>query len=148
MATTQDLLKKINYIEADIEIQKQILFATPTADRAEMEKTISLIAGKKQEIEGLREQIMQQDPDEHQRITRFEETSRAFQKLAEEKKFVSVSGGNPAEQCFLSLSDGSQCQCLVKACCGNGDWAIITLEGEIQHFTADQVAEVDDSQLE
>lgn len=147
MATTQDLLKKINYIEADIEIQKQILFATPTANRAEMEKTISLIAAKKQEIEGLREQIRKQDPDEHQRIIRFEETSRAFQKLAEEKKFISVNGGNPAEQCFLSLSDGSRRNCLVKACCENGDWAIITPDGNIQHFTADQVAEVDDTQL-
>ena len=37
---TEDLLKKINYIEADLEIQKQILFSIPSANKEEIEKTI------------------------------------------------------------------------------------------------------------
>ncbi len=53
----QDLLKKINYIEADIEIQKQILFSIPSDQEPEMEKTITGIAAKKEEIEILRQQI-------------------------------------------------------------------------------------------
>lgn len=43
----QELLKRINYIEADMEIQRQILCSIPTADTKEMEKTIKTIAKKK-----------------------------------------------------------------------------------------------------
>ncbi|EKD40137.1 MAG: hypothetical protein ACD_75C00161G0001, partial [uncultured bacterium] len=72
--TTQDLLKRINYIEADIDIQKQILYSIPSEQTAEMEKTIALIAAKKQEIETLRQQIQESDPEEHARIVALEKT--------------------------------------------------------------------------
>ena len=141
MATTQELLKKINYIEADIEIQKQILFSIPTANREDMEKTIQLIAKKKADIESLREEIKLQDPEEYQRIVQLEAVSLEFRKRAEEKKFISVSGGTPGQQCTLALADGSSRLCLVKACDEQGNWTIISAEGELLEFPAAEVTE-------
>jgi len=48
------LLQKINFVEADMEMQKQILFSIPTDNQSEIEKQIHKIAGlKKQGIEPL-----------------------------------------------------------------------------------------------
>lgn len=139
--TVQDLLKRINYIEADIDIRKQILFAIPSDQRAEMEKTIADIAAKKKEIEALRQQIKEMDPEEHKRIVAFEEAVATFKQLAAGRKFVSVTGRNIGETCFLSLYDGSAVECLVKACDEQGDWMIITPDGILQQYPKMMVAE-------
>ena len=60
---TSDILKKISYIEADIEIQKQILFGTPTAKREDLEKQVAVIAEKKAMVQSLRESIRETDPE-------------------------------------------------------------------------------------
>ena len=139
--TIQDLLKKINYIEADIEIQKQILYAIPSGQKSEMEKTIGIIAAKKQEIEILRQQIREIDPEEHAKIVALEQAVTEFRKLAASKKFTSITGRNINEQCVLSLADGSAVECLIKACAESGDWTVITLDGELKHFPQAEVAE-------
>ncbi len=139
--STQDLLKKINYIEADIEIHKQILFSIPSGNRQEIEKILKVIAGKKEEINQLRQEIKKIDPDEDRRITVFENTVNDFKKIAAEKNFQSIVSRNINETCSLSLTNKTELECLIKACDENGDWTIITLEGEIKYFGKDAVAE-------
>lgn len=139
--TIQDLLKRINYIEADIDIQKQILYSIPSDQRSEMEKTITIIAAKKQEIETLRQQIHEKDPEEYARIIAFEKVIAEFKQLAATRKFTSVIGRNIDEQCALNFYDGTSVECLIKACDDNGDWTVITLEGELKLFARTMVAD-------
>jgi len=142
----QNLLKKINFLEAEIEIQKQILFAIPSDNTEEMEHTIRGIAEKKKKIEQLREQIRETDPEEYNKILVFEDVLQQFKQLAEEKGFQHIEGGNNAEQCSLNLKDGSQVDCLIKAADSKGDWTIITMDGEIQQFDEKLVADKPDLQ--
>lgn len=138
---THDLLRKINYIEADVEIQRQVLFSIPSDQKEEMEKTIQIIATKKEEIQKLRMEIKAVDPDEYQRIMVFENAITEFKKMASEKKFESIVSKNVNEECVLKLKEGANVECLLKACDANGDWTIITMEGEIQSFQGEAVAE-------
>lgn len=137
----QDLLRKINFIEADIEIQKQILFSIPSEQQEEMEKTIKIIAAKKDDIADLRQQIEEIDPEEHQRIVVFENAIADFKKLAVEKSFQHIASRNVNEECSLLLNDDSSVECLIKACDEDGDWTVITPQGEVQHFSKTDVAE-------
>ncbi len=138
---THDLLRKINYIEADVEIQKQVLFSIPSDQQDEMEKTIKIIAEKKEEIEKLRLEIKEIDPDEYQRIVVFEKAITQFKKLATEKQFENIESRNVNEECSLKLKQGANVECLLKANDANGDWTIITMDGEVQHFAGEAVAE-------
>lgn len=139
--TVQDLLKRINYIEADIDIQKQILFAIPSDQQPEMEKTIAIIAAKKKEIETLRQQIREIDPEEHDRIVAFEAAIAQFKQLAATRKFTSITGRNMGEHCVLALYGGSEVECLIKACDEQGDWTVITLDGKLEQYAKAAVAE-------
>jgi len=139
--TSQDLLKKINYIEADIEIHKQILFSIPSDNRQEIEKTIKTIAEKKEAIVRLRQEIKKIDPEEDKWITIFENAVNDFKKISSKKKFQFIASMNVDEKCSLLLADKSEIPCLIKACEENGDWTIITLEGKISHFKKDHVKE-------
>lgn len=141
IANTQDLLRKINYIEADIEIQKQILFSIPSDQKEDMEKTIKMIASKKEEIADLREQIQKIDPDEYNRIVIFEKAIAEFKKIAAEKSFQHITSRNVNEECVLLLNDNSSIQCLIKACDEDGDWTVITPEGKVDHYNKTDVAE-------
>ncbi len=141
MSKIQDLLKMINYIEADIEIQKQILFSIPSEQREEMEKTVAIIAAKRAEIEKLRQQIKEIDPAEFERIIIFEKAINEFRQLATTRQFTSITGKNINESCQLALNNGEAVECLVKACDADGNWTIITLDGEIRHFAQSVVAE-------
>jgi rRNA-processing protein FCF1 len=140
-ATVEDLLKKINYIEADVEIHKQILFSIPSADTAAMEETIRLIADKKAEIKDLRRQISALNPEEYKRILRFEEVLAEFKTLAATRNFTAIIGKNVNEPCALQLKGDAPIECLVKACDAAGSWTIITHDGQLRHFTADMVDE-------
>jgi hypothetical protein len=140
-ATVADLLKKINYIEADVEIHRQILFSIPSAETKAMEETIRLIAGKKEEIEELRRQINVLDPEEYKRILRFEEVLGEFKALAATRNFTNIIGKNVNESCALKLKGEAPIECLVKACDAAGSFTIITLDGQLRHFAADMVEE-------
>lgn len=139
--TTQDLLRKINFIEADIEIQKQILFSIPSDQKEDMEETIKVIAAKKEEISDLRQQIQQIDPEEYNRIIVFEKAITEFKKMASEKNFQHITSRNVNEECVLLLNDNSNVQCLIKACDEDGDWTVITPEGGVEHYSKTEVAE-------
>ncbi|TKB23129.1 hypothetical protein FCL47_23795 [Desulfopila sp. IMCC35006] len=138
---TEALLKKINYIEADVEIQKQILFSIPSDRQAEIEATITLIAARKKEIEVLRQELKKNDPEEFARIVRFENALAEFRKIAQNTPFQSIINRNVNEDCSLALKSGVTVECLIKACDHDGTWTLITLEGDIQQFPATVVAE-------
>lgn len=138
---TEALLKKINYIEADVEIQKQILFSIPSDQQTEMERTISLIASRKKEIEQLREELREVDPVEYDRIITFENALTELRKIGAENPFVAIVNRNVNEQCSLLLHGGEQVECLIKACDQGGNWTIITVDGEIKQYPAAKVAE-------
>lgn len=137
----QDILKKINYIEADIEIQKQILFSIPSNDESEMEKVIKSISDKKQEISALRQEIELISPEEHQKIILLEKAVSTFQKIAKTRKIRFVEAMKVNENCALSLVEKTSIPCLVKACDEDGRWIIITLDGEIKEFSPEEVLE-------
>ena len=138
--TAQDILKKINYIEVDMDIQKQILFSIPSADTGEIEKTMNVIAGKKEEINKLRKELQAVAPKEYERILIFEKASLEFRALAAEKKFKEITSFDGTTPCDLSLKGGEIVNCIVKAMDAAGNWTIMTLEGEIKTFAADEVA--------
>jgi biotin-(acetyl-CoA carboxylase) ligase len=135
----QDILKKINYIEADMEIQKQILFSIPSADTDEMEKTLKIIADKKAMIADLREQIKAIDPEEFNRILVFEKASEQFRQLTTEKKFVEITTLNEEEQCSIQPKVGKIIDCIVKATDEAGNFTVITLDGEIVELSKEDV---------
>jgi hypothetical protein len=130
----QDLLKKITYIEADIEIQKQILFSLSSNEQKEMEHVVKIIAAHKDEITALRLELQSISPEEHQNIMTLENAVTAFKKIASEKKFKSINTMKINEECCLHLKDQPKIHCLVKACDEDGGWTIITIDGEIQQF--------------
>ena len=135
----QDILKKINYIEADMEIQKQILHSIPSANTDEMENTLKIIAGKKAMITDLREQIKAIDPEEFNRIQVFEKASRQFRQLTTEKKFIEITTLNEEEQCSIQPKEGNAIDCVVKAKDEAGNFTVITLDGEIVELLKEDV---------
>ncbi len=137
----QDLLKKITYIEADIEIHKQILFSVPAHDKKEMERVLKKIAAQKDEIKALRSELQIVSPEEHQNITIIENAVTAFKKIASEKKFTSITIMEINVECCLHLKNQPKIPCLVKACDEDEGWTIITVAGEIQYFPKTDVDE-------
>ena len=138
---TEALLKKINYIEADVEIQKQILFSIPSHLKTEIEKTITLIAARKDEIEVLRQEMRKLDPEEFDRIVLFENALAEFKKIASHKPFQTIINRNVHEECSLALQNDEKVECLIKACDNAGNWTIITLDGKVQQYLAGEVSE-------
>ncbi|PHR28145.1 MAG: hypothetical protein COA36_07700 [Desulfotalea sp.] len=139
--TTQGLLRKINFLEVDVDIQKQILFSIPSDQTNEMEKTIRLIAKQTKEIETLREEIKTDDPEEYKRIITFEKAINTFRELASKTKFESIISREIGGECVLEIKGSANVECLIKACDAQENWTIITLDGEIQQYTKSQVNE-------
>lgn len=137
----QDILKRINYLEAEIELQKQILYSRPSQSKKEIEEALTIIAAKKQDVHDLREQIRELDPDEYERILVFEQAVEEFKKLAAERDFQSITGRNVGEECVLKLNNGKSIECLIKACDIDSNWTIVTMSGEVQDFPSSEVAE-------
>jgi biotin-(acetyl-CoA carboxylase) ligase len=89
----------------------------------------------------LRQQIKNIDPAEFERIIIFEKAINEFKQLATTRQFTSITGKNINESCQLALNTNEAVECLVKACDADGNWTIITPEGEIRHFEKSNVAE-------
>ena len=137
--SVQNLLKKINYIEAEVEIQKQILFSIPSDNQEEIQKVIEKIAQAKNDINELRAQIESISPDEYQKIVKIEESAATLKKLATEKNFTTVENMSTLEHCSLKLQDGKELSCLVKACDEDGNWTVITVDGDLLHFDKNSI---------
>jgi len=137
----QDLLKRINYLEAEIELQKQILFSRPSQKKDEIEEALQTIADKKNEIIKLRDQIKEIDPQEYDQILLFEKAVEDFRELAAKRNYQSIVGRNVGEGCSLELTNGTTIECLIKACDQDSNWTIITMQGKIHNYPAADVAE-------
>lgn len=128
------LLQKINFIETDMDLHKQILMSIPPENKAEMEKVISTIAGQKKQIEDLRMKIKSIDEDEYNKIVAIEQAVEQFRVLAKTKKFTQVNTLNETGECYITLTDGTRLDCLVAAREESGNWTIMTLDGETKEY--------------
>ncbi len=128
------LLQKINFIETDMDLHKQILVSIPSDNKAEIEKVIRTIADQKKEIETLRQEIKKIDETEYNRIIAIEQAAKNFRDISKNKKFILVNTLNEAGECSITLNDGTRLDCLVAAKEENGNWTILTLEGETKEF--------------
>lgn len=130
----KELLQKINFIETDMELQKQILVSIPSDQKAEMEKTIALIADQKKQINDLRQEIKAVDEDEYNRIIAMEKAAESFKKISKDKNYVLVNTLNESGECFITLNDGTRLDCLVAAQEENGNWTVLTFDGETKQY--------------
>jgi TolA-binding protein len=133
-AKIKGLLQKINFIETDMELHKQILASIPSDDKKQITTTITKIADLKQQINELRQQIKQIDEDEYNKIIIIEKAAQTFRKIAKDKKFVQVNTLNESGVCFITFNDGTRLECLVTAKEENGNWTVLTLEGETKEY--------------
>jgi len=133
-AIIKGLLQKINFIETDMDLHKQILLSIPSDNKSEIEKVIKKIADQKKQINELRLEIKKNDEDEYNKILAFENAAEAFQQLSKNKKFVKVNTLNETGACFITLNDGTRLDCLVAAKEGNGNWTVLTLAGETKEY--------------
>jgi TolA-binding protein len=134
MSTVKGLLQKINFVEADMELHKQILFSIPSENKAEMETVVNTIAAQKQQISDLRDQIKEMDMDEYNKIIAIEQAAERFRQISKDKKFDQVSTLNEDRQCFITFNDGTRLDCLVAAKEENGNWTVLTIEGETKEI--------------
>ncbi len=137
----QDLLKKINYIEAEVEIQKQILFSIPNDHKDEIKTVIEKIADAKKHINKLREEIGKIAPGEFQKIINIENGLAQFKEIAATRKFTAIENMSVDSACWIKCKDGKEFSCLIKASTENGDITILTVDGEVLAFTRDEIVD-------
>lgn len=134
-----NLLKKINYLEAEIEIQKQILFSLPEDQRDDMEQCLTKIADFKEQINAHRLHIKDISPDEYERIISIEEGLAAFKKLVSERSIKEIFQLSPDTPCLIECHNGNSYDCLLKACDEDGSWIGLTEDGKILAFEKQEV---------
>ena len=135
------LLQKINFIQTDMEVQKQILFSIPSDQKDEMEKVMNVMASQKEQILDLRERIKEIDPEEYNRLIALEKATETFRELSKDKKFVMVNTLNETGECFVTLNDGTKMECLVTAKDDAGNWTVLTLDGETKEYPGGLIRE-------
>ena len=133
-AEVKTLLQKINFIETDMELHKQILLSIPSEKKEEMEKIINEIADKKKEILELRLEIKKIDKTEYDKIIAIEQAAETFKQISKNKKFISVSTLNESGECYITLNNGTRIDCLVAAKEENGNFTILTIDGEAKEY--------------
>ena len=128
------LLQKINFIETDMELHKQILLSIPSNNKTEMEKIINKIAGQKNQISDLRLAIKKIDKPEYDKIIAIEQAAETFKQISKEKKFISVNTLNESGECYITLNNGTRIDCLVAAKEKNGNFTILTIDGKTKEY--------------
>ncbi len=98
-------LQKINFIETDMEVHKQILVSIPSENKSEIKTIVSKIAGQKHQINELRQQIKKIDEDEYNKIIAIEKAAQVFRQIAKNKKFVQVNTLNESGVCFVTFNN-------------------------------------------
>ena len=128
------LLQKINFIETDMELHKQILLSTPSNNKNEMEKIINKIADQKKQILALRLKIKEIDKAEYDKIIIIEQAAETFKQISKGKKFISVNTLNESGECYITLNNGTRIDCLVTAQEDNGNFTILTIDGKTKEY--------------
>jgi len=137
--TVYEIIQKINFIETDIEIHKQILISIPTGQDKEMEEVIEKIASLTEKVKKLKSSIKDIDPEEHNKIMQFEKASKEFKKIVKGKKLKNVTTLDNDDDCKIRLKDGQEIQCLVKAQEESGRWIVMTINGETHKYSIEEV---------
>ncbi len=132
--SVKTLLQRINFIETDMELHKQILLSTPSDNKEEMKTIINKIAEQKKQILELRLQIKKTNRAEYDKILAIEQAAETFKQISENKKFVSVNTLNESGECYITLNNGTRVECLVTAREENGNYTILTLDGETKEY--------------
>lgn len=127
-------LQKINFVEADMDLHRQILVSIPSDNKAEIEKVIKKIADLKNQINDLRLEIKKADEGEYNKIIAIENAAETFRKISIDKKYVLVNTMNETGECFITFNDGTRLDCLVAAKEENGNWTVLTLDGETKEY--------------
>jgi hypothetical protein len=135
-ARVKGLLQKINFIEADMQLHKQILFSIPGEDKKEIQRVLGLLARQKEQIRQLRQEIKKTDEQAYNNLIAIEQGVLKFQQMAQGKDFTEVRTLNETGECFITLADGTRLDCLVTARGADGNWTVLTLEGETREFPA------------
>mgnify|MGYP003961184019 FL=1 len=117
-----------------MELHKQILVSIPSEDKSEIKNIISKIADQKNQIHALRQEIKKIDEDEYNKIIAIEKAAQVFRQIARDKKFVQVNTLNESGVCFITFNDGTRLDCLVTAKEENGNWTVLTLDGETKEY--------------
>lgn len=141
-AQVEQVLQKINFIERDIELHKNILVSLPENKEAEMEEVIRKIVQMKERVDELKRSIAEIDPEVHGQIMKLEEGTKKFQELAASRNFQQVITLDQAGECRIDLVDGRQVECLVKALDDRGGWTGLTHDGEVVEFSVEEVMEL------
>ena len=128
------LLQKINFIETDMELHKQILLSIPSNNKDEMEKIINEIADQKKQILALRLEIKKTDRVEYDKLIAIEQAAETFKQISKEKQFISVNTLNESGECYITLNNGKRIDCLVAAKEENGNFTILTIDGETKEY--------------
>jgi phage gp45-like len=133
-AEVKTLLQKINFIESDMELHKQILLSIPSKNKKKMEKVINTIADQKKQINELRLKIKKIDRTEYDKIIAIEQAAETFKQISKNKNFISVSTLNESGECYITLNNGNRINCLVVAKEENGNFTILTIDGETKEY--------------
>jgi len=133
-AKIKEILQKINFIEADMELHKQILLSIPSDNQTEIKSIITKIADQKKQINDLRLEIKKIDEDEYNKIITIERGAEIFQQISKDKNYVQVDTLNETGECFITFNDGTRLDCLVAAKEENGNWTVLTLAGETKEY--------------
>ncbi len=133
-AEVKTLLQRINFIETDMELHKQILLSIPSDNKKEIEKVINDIADQKKQILELKLQIKKIDKSEYDKIIAIEQAADTFKQISKNKKFISVNTLNESGECYITLNNGTRVDCLVAAKEDNGNFTILTIDGETKEY--------------
>lgn len=142
-ANVATVLQKINFIEQDIELQKNILAAIPTGQDDEVEQVIRKITQLKEKVAELKDSIQELDPVEHARILKLETATERFRELAQGKTFTQVITLDQHRQCEMQLKDGTKVECLVMARDEKGGWTVLTIAGDTCEYVAHEVLQAE-----
>ncbi len=134
-----EVMQRITFLEKDLELQKHILRATPTGEEEKNRDVVVTIADIKEKLEGCRQEIKALDPEEYNRMIRFEDAAAAFKESAKGREFVTVVDLNTHAECSLQTVEGTSIPCLVKAQDSHGEWLVMTVDGDVMTFSSEQV---------
>ncbi len=137
--SVQNIIQKINFIETDIDLQKQILAAIPSDREDEMREVIEKIARLKEKTEHLLLEIKKLDPKEYEQIKKLEASTRRFQEIAGNRNFTRVITLDHNKECEITLNDGTLIPCLVAALDESGNWTVITIDGDTREYAGEEV---------
>lgn len=133
------IYQKIHFIERDMELHKTILANIPFDNKREIEETIGKIAQLKNSAVELKKSIQEVDSEEYERVQKLEVSTAKFREIAANTTFSQLITLEYHHQCSLQLKNGAVLECLVIAEDQDGNWTVITVDGDIAGYASEEV---------